>query len=76
MLHELFNQEIYIVSQEYLTLETKENDRMDEALPYTEEFFNSLALEQVNENSSPYVNVQNNSLEVNTPHHKQNQQQD
>jgi hypothetical protein len=35
-----------------------------------------LGLEQVDENSSPYVNVQNNSLEVNTPHHKQNQQQD
>jgi hypothetical protein len=44
---------------------------MDETLPYTEEFFNSLGLEQVDENSSPYVNVQNNSLEVNTPQHKQ-----
>jgi hypothetical protein len=28
-------------------------------------------LEQVDENSSPCVNVQNNFLEVNTPHHKQ-----
>ena len=69
MRHELFNQEI--VSQEYLKLETKENDQMDETLPYTEEFFNSLRLEQVDENSSPCVNVQNNFLEVNTPHHKQ-----
>jgi len=69
MRHELFNQEI--VSQEYLKLETKENDQMDETLPYTEEFFNSLHLEQVDENSSSCVNVQNNSLEVNTPHHKQ-----
>jgi hypothetical protein len=49
---------------------------MDETLPYTEEFFNSLGLEQVDENSSPYVNIQNNSLQVNTPHHKQNQQQE
>jgi hypothetical protein len=37
---------------------------MYETLPYTEEFFNSLGLEQVDENSSPYVNVQNHSLEV------------
>jgi hypothetical protein len=53
------------VSQEYLilVLETKENDQMDETLPYTKDFFNSLGLEQVDENSSPYVNVQNNSLE-------------
>ena len=67
MRHELFNQEI--VSQEYLilVLETKENDQMDETLPYTKDFFNSLGLEQVDENSSPYVNVQNNSLEVITP---------
>ena len=65
MRHELFNQEI--VSQEYLILETKENDQMDETLPYTEDFFNSLGLEQVDENSSLYVNVQNNSLEVITP---------
>jgi hypothetical protein len=41
------------VSQEYLTLETKDNDQMDETLPYAEEFFNSLGLEQVDENSSP-----------------------
>jgi transposase InsO family protein len=37
MRHELFNQDI--VSQEYLILETKENDQMDEMLPYTEDFF-------------------------------------
>jgi hypothetical protein len=41
MRYELFNQEI--VSQEYLilVLETKENDQMDETLPYTKDFFNS-----------------------------------
>jgi len=66
MRHELFNQDI--VSQEDLLLETEENDQMDETLPYTEEFFNSLGLEQVDENNSPYVDFQNNSLEVNTPH--------
>jgi hypothetical protein len=70
MRHELFNQDI--VLQEYLTLETNETDQMDETLPYTEEFFfNSLGLEQVDENNSPYLDVQNNSLEVNTPHCKQ-----
>lgn len=50
MRHELFNQDI--VSQENLSLETDENDQMDETLSYTEEFFNSLGLEQVDENSS------------------------
>ena len=33
--------------------------------------FNSLGLEQVDENNSPYLDAQNNSLEVNTPHSKQ-----
>jgi hypothetical protein len=70
MRHELFNQDI--VSQDYLTLETDKTDQMDEKLPYTEEFFfNSLGLEQVDENNSPYLDVQKNSLEVNTPHSKQ-----
>ena len=69
MRHELFNQ--VIVSQDYLILETDKTDQMDEKLPYTEEFFNSLGLEQVDENNSPYLDVQNNSLEVNTPHSKQ-----
>jgi hypothetical protein len=54
-----------------LILETDKTDQMDEKLPYTEEFFNSLGLEQVDENNSPYLDVQNNSLEVNTPHSKQ-----
>ena len=34
-------------------------------------FFNSLGLEQVDENNSPYVDVHNDSLEANTPHIKQ-----
>ena len=44
---------------------------MEETLPYTEEFFNSLGLEQVDENNSPYVDVHNDSSEANTPHIKQ-----
>ena len=55
-------------SQEKLLLETDENYQMNETLPYTEEFFNSLGLEQVDENRSPSVVVQNNFLEVDTPH--------
>ena len=69
MRHELFNQDI--VSQEDLALAINENDQMEETLPYTEEFFNSLGLEQVDKNNSPYVDVHNDSLEANTPHIKQ-----
>jgi hypothetical protein len=34
-------------------------------------FYNSLGLEQVDENNSPYVDVHNDSFEANTPHIKQ-----